>query len=189
MKVINQQFQVNYQYPVIFSKHLFQQENNALRDFLEPYLVEEVEKKALIILDEGMLLHYPDLQEDIKGYFSVNTNLKLAPFIVVPGGERVKNDPIYYEEIIKAVNQHKIDRHSFLIGIGGGAVLDLVGYAAATAHRGIRHIRIPTTVLSQNDSGVGVKNGINFLNKKNFLGTRSEEHTSELQSRGHLVCR
>lgn len=171
MKVINQQFQVNYQYPVIFSQHLFQQGNTALSDFLAQYLDKEVDKKVLLVLDEGMLFHYSDLQEDIKRYFKINTNLKLLPFIVVPGGEKVKNDPVYYEKIIKAVNYHKIDRHSFLIGIGGGAVLDLVGYAAATAHRGIRHIRIPTTVLSQNDSGVGVKNGINFLNKKNFLGT------------------
>jgi 3-dehydroquinate synthase len=50
-------------------------------------------------------------------------------------------------------------------------VLDLVGYAAAVSHRGIKHIRIPTTVLSQNDSGIGVKNGINYKRKKNFLGT------------------
>ncbi|RYF95967.1 MAG: 3-dehydroquinate synthase, partial [Chitinophagaceae bacterium] len=49
--------------------------------------------------------------------------------------------------------------------------LDIAGYAAAVAHRGIRHIRIPTTVLSQNDSGIGVKNGINFFGKKNFLGS------------------
>jgi 3-dehydroquinate synthase len=55
--------------------------------------------------------------------------------------------------------------------IGGGAVLDVVGYAAATAHRGIRLIRIPTTVLAQDDSAVGVKNGVNAFGKKNFLGT------------------
>src|SRR5258708_39713117 len=55
--------------------------------------------------------------------------------------------------------------------MGGGAVLDLGGSAAAVSHRGIRHIRIPTTVLAQNDSGVGVKKGINYFNKKNFLGT------------------
>ena len=54
--------------------------------------------------------------------------------------------------------------------MGGGAVIDMAGYAA-TAHRGIRLIWIPTTVLAQNDSGVGVKNGINALDKKNFLGT------------------
>jgi 3-dehydroquinate synthase len=58
-----------------------------------------------------------------------------------------------------------------VIGVGGGALLDLVGLAAATAHRGVRHIRLPTTTLSQADSGVGVKNGINAFGKKNFIGT------------------
>ena len=58
-----------------------------------------------------------------------------------------------------------------MVGIGGGAVIDMVGYAAAIAHRGVKFIRIPTTVLSQNDSAVGVKNSINIFGKKNFLGT------------------
>src|SRR5690606_4062586 len=66
--------------------------------------------------------------------------------------------------------------HSYVIGIGGGAALDLVGYAAATTHRGIRHIRVPTTVLAQNDSGVGVKNGINAFGMKNMLGTFVPPH-------------
>ena len=64
-----------------------------------------------------------------------------------------------------------VDRHSYVIGVGGGALLDMVGLAAATAHRGVRHVRIPTTTLSQDDSGVGVKNGINAFGKKNFIGT------------------
>jgi 3-dehydroquinate synthase len=50
-------------------------------------------------------------------------------------------------------------------------VLDVVGYAAATAHRGVRLIRVPTTVLAQDDSAVGVKNGVNLFGKKNYLGT------------------
>ena len=66
---------------------------------------------------------------------------------------------------------HHIDRHSYLIAIGGGALLDVAGFAAATAHRGVRQVRIPTTTLSQADSGVGVKNGINAFGKKNFIGT------------------
>src|SRR5690606_1083383 len=57
------------------------------------------------------------------------------------------------------------------IGLGGGAVLDAVGLVAATTHRGIRHVRVPTTVLSQNDSGAGVKNGVNLYDQKNFVGT------------------
>ena len=58
-----------------------------------------------------------------------------------------------------------------MIAIGGGALLDVAGLAAATAHRGLRLVRIPTTTLSQADSGVGVKNAINAFGKKNFIGT------------------
>jgi 3-dehydroquinate synthase len=54
--------------------------------------------------------------------------------------------------------------------IGGGAVLDAVGFATATFHRGVRHVRCPSTVLAQNDSGVGVKNGVNSFGLKNLLG-------------------
>jgi 3-dehydroquinate synthase len=91
--------------------------------------------------------------------------------MLVPGGERVKNTDLYVSRIQKAIYKFGLCRHSYLIAIGGGAVLDMVGYAAATAHRGIRLVRVPTTVLSQNDSGVGVKNSINAFGNKNFLGT------------------
>ena len=64
-------------------------------------------------------------------------------------------------------------RHSYVIVIGGGAALDLVGFAASTAHRGVRLIRFPTTTLSQGDGGVGVKNGVNYFGKKNWIGTFS----------------
>jgi 3-dehydroquinate synthase len=74
------------------------------------------------------------------------------------------------------VGRHHIDRHSYLVAVGGGALLDVAGFAAATAHRGLRHVRIPTTTLSQADSGVGVKNGLNAFGKKNFVGTFSPPH-------------
>ena len=90
--------------------------------------------------------------------------------IVIPGGEEAKNNSMYFDSIIKSIDVNAIDRHSYVAAIGGGSVLDLAGFASAVAHRGIKHIRIPTTVLSQNDSGVGVKNGINYNGKKNFIG-------------------
>ena len=61
------------------------------------------------------------------------------------------------KEVLNYIHQKNIDRHAYLIAMGGGAILDMVGFAAAIGHRGIRHIRMPTTVLAQNDSGVGVK--------------------------------
>jgi 3-dehydroquinate synthase len=95
----------------------------------------------------------------------------VAPPFHVRGGEICKHEPKEVEAIHALVERHKICRHSFIIAIGGGAVLDAVGYAAATAHRGVRLIRLPTTVLAQNDAGIGVKNGVNAFGRKNFIGT------------------
>jgi 3-dehydroquinate synthase len=101
--------------------------------------------------------------------------LSAAP-LIVPGGEAIKNHPGPVDAIRSAIDVHGVDRHSYVMAIGGGAVLDAVGYAAATAHRGVRLIRVPTTVLSQDDSAVGVKNGINAFGKKNFVGSFAPPH-------------
>ena len=90
---------------------------------------------------------------------------------IVEGGENAKNNPAYPSGIQKRIYELEMDRHSVIVAIGGGAVLDMVGYAVGTTHRGMRIVRLPTTVLSQADGGVGVKNGINAFGTKNFLGT------------------
>ena len=97
----------------------------------------------------------------------------VAPIALVDGGEQIKNDPEAIEQIFQAIDRDGLDRRSYVLVIGGGAVLDAVGYAAAIAHRGIRLIRFPTTTLGQADSGVGVKNAINAYGKKNWKGTFS----------------
>ena len=173
MQTIKQRFQIEYNYSVFFTENLFNINNPLLKDFFNSYQEEGFQRKALIIADAGFLAFYPNLRNDIESYFSHSIgHISLAPeILVVPGGEASKNDSALFEKIAESIDIHGIDRHSFVIGIGGGAVLDLVGYAAAVSHRGIKLIRIPTTVLSQNDSGVGVKNSINFHGKKNFLGT------------------
>lgn len=171
MDHIAQTFSVRYTYNVFFTNQLFSPENALFRDFLKR-TETAVAKKIFFVIDEGVDTHHPDLQEQIKDYFASLPGYTLVPDImVVPGGEQAKNTEQQFYDIVRAVDRYGIDRHSYIAAIGGGAVLDLTGYAAAVSHRGIRHIRIPTTVLSQNDSGVGVKNGINFQGKKNFLGT------------------
>jgi 3-dehydroquinate synthase len=173
MQTIKQSFQVEYHYSIFFTNNLFDGSNNLLSDFFNTYTEPGFQRKVLVVVDGGFLSYHPELADNIKGYFASRVqDIQLAKdIIVVPGGEAAKNDPALFEKLAQAVDTYGIDRHSFVIGIGGGAVLDLVGYAAAVSHRGIKLIRIPTTVLSQNDSGVGVKNGINFHGKKNFLGT------------------
>jgi 3-dehydroquinate synthase len=123
------------------------------------------------------LAAFPDLEVQIRAYFAAHSDLCLvAPPLTVPGGERCKSDPGQVERVHEAINAHGIDRHAYVVAVGGGAVLDMVGYAAATAHRGVRLVRVPTTVLSQNDSAVGVKNSVNAFGKKNWLGTFAPPH-------------
>jgi 3-dehydroquinate synthase len=83
----------------------------------------------------------------------------------------VKNDFALVESFMRLLLEYRVDRQSFVIIIGGGAVMDAVGLAAALVHRGLRQVRVPTTVLGQNDAGVGVKNGVNFRGGKNAIGT------------------
>lgn len=169
---LQQSFNVRFDYKVFFTTHLFNKENPILQDFLSVQKKSDIPPRIFFVLDERVVAHHPNLIAGIKSYFQQFPSLHLVDdMLIIPGGEVVKNDEQLLYKIIAAVNKNKIDRHSYLVAIGGGSVLDLAGYAAAISHRGIRHIRVPTTVLSQNDSGVGVKNGVNFFSKKNFLGT------------------
>jgi 3-dehydroquinate synthase len=167
-----QRFAVNYEYPVHFTNGLFDPANTILRDTLTR-LEPARRHRCLVFVDDGFLAARPHLSADIEAYARAHASaleLVVAP-ITVSGGEKIKNELFHIEWMMGLIQQHQIDRHSFVIAIGGGAVLDAVGLAAATSHRGIRHIRVPTTVLSQNDSGVGVKNGVNLKGSKNFIGT------------------
>ncbi|RFS22746.1 3-dehydroquinate synthase [Chitinophaga silvatica] len=172
MEYIQQKFDVNFSYNVFFSSNLFDTSNKCLSSFLESNAATAYTKKLLVILDGGVANAHPTLTQQISTYLSQVKGFQLAPEIItIKGGEQVKNDLPLLFELVDAVDKYKIDRHSYVIGIGGGSLLDLVGFVAAISHRGVKHIRIPTTVLSQNDSGVGVKNGVNYKGKKNFLGS------------------
>ena len=170
--VHRQQFSVPYEFPVYFTDNLFDPANEAL---IEAMCRLEADKRhcCLFFVDDGLIQARPDLVEDIKAYAAHHArHLDLvADPIEVPGGEKIKSNLHFVETIQQALFDHHIDRHSYVLAIGGGAVLDAVGLVAATAHRGIRHIRIPTTVLAQSDSGVGVKNGVNLYGVKNYVGT------------------
>ncbi len=129
--------------------------------------------KVMVFVDAGVLSGNEELVGQIEECFSGlkgACRLAGAP-VVMPGGEGCKNDWGAVERLWKELNDKGIDRHSYVLVIGGGAFLDLVGFAAATAHRGIRLVRMPTTTLSQGDGGVGVKNGVNRFGKKNWVGT------------------
>ncbi len=167
---ISQEFSVQYNYKIEFTRDLFNSNNQILLKILHSDDSKKVVKAAFVI-DDGVARCHPKIVENITRYFEniPSTELSATP-LIVKGGEQAKNSTLEFDRTLSMINEAKIDRHSYLIAIGGGAVLDMAGFAASVGHRGIRHIRIPTTVLSQNDSGVGVKNGINYFGKKNFIG-------------------
>jgi 3-dehydroquinate synthase len=129
--------------------------------------------KVLCVVDSGFVEHHPAVPGAIATYFEPPAGplTLVARPVIVNGGESVKNDPAQVMSVHRAIHEYGLDRHAYVLAVGGGALLDMVGYAAATAHRGVRLVRVPTTVLSQNDSGIGVKNSVNAFGKKNFLGT------------------
>ena len=174
MSHIERTVSVSFRHQIHFTQGVFASENPVLRDVLVNDEVRDP-RKTLVVLDEALAQAQPDLASRIEGYFATHADVLrlVAPPMVIEGGERVKNSYFHVSEIHSQIERHHIDRHSYVICIGGGALLDMAGLAAATAHRGMRHVRIPTTTLSQNDSGVGVKNGINAFGKKNFVGTFS----------------
>jgi 3-dehydroquinate synthase len=167
-----QRIAVPFDYPVYFTRDAFAPGN---RDLLDAITRKEPARRhrLLFVVDDGVAAAVATLPDRIAAYVAAHPeHLTLAaPPIVVPGGEAVKNDPAALDHLQRRLQALGMDRQSIVVIVGGGAVLDMVGYAAATTHRGIRVVRLPTTVLGQNDSGVSVKNGINAFGAKNFLGT------------------
>ena len=167
--MIQRSIQVGWQLRVFFTENVFAPDNPVLRDAL----ADTGPRKALVVLEDSLAQALPGLGRQIETYFSAHApQVRLVhPPLFACGGERAKNSTTLVSEIYSQLHRHHLDRHSYLIAVGGGALLDVAGFAAATAHRGVRHVRIPTTTLSQADSGIGVKNGLNAFGQKNFIGT------------------
>ena len=169
MDLIQRQIQVGWQLRVFFTEDVFNPANPVLKDAL----ADARQRKVLVVLEDSLAQALPGLETRIELYFSAHARLLqlVRPPLFVCGGESAKNSLTLVTDILSQIDRHHIDRHSYLIAVGGGALLDVAGFAATTAHRGLRLVRIPTTTLSQADSGIGVKNAINAFGKKNFIGT------------------
>ncbi len=169
---------VTYRHRVYFTEDVFNPTNPLLKKIL--LTAEGIRSRArvLMVVDDGLIRAQPEMPGRIERWFASHADAAelVTPPLRVEGGERVKNAYFHVSEIHERIDRHHIDRHNYVIAVGGGALLDMVGLAATTAHRGVRHLRLPTTTLAQADSGVGVKNGINAFGKKNFVGTFSPPH-------------
>ncbi len=158
--------QVSFRHRVRFTRNAFAPGNSVLSDVLET----RGHSKVLVFVENELRGFFPELEGEVQDYFAELPGLRLSGVEWLQGGEESKRDDAVYQAALAAIERYGIDRHSYVVVIGGGAFLDVIGFAAATGHRGVRLVRFPTTTLSQDDSGVGVKNGINAFGKKNFVG-------------------
>ncbi len=146
-------------------------------------LIKTKSKKYKIFIENGSINTYlkSELKTDSKKFIIVDSNVskkikkiikknKNIVLITVKGSEKLKSINSYWK-IISKLLQKKIDRSSTIISIGGGTVGDLCGFISNTILRGVKFTLIPTTLLSQVDSSIGGKNGINSKYGKNLVGT------------------
>ncbi|MFO7937372.1 MAG: 3-dehydroquinate synthase, partial [Kiritimatiellia bacterium] len=170
MKTIQQKFEVSFQYPVHFTHNVFHPDNSLLADTAAK---ETGQARALMVIDSGIVTADPDFPKSVEKWFNAHAEkiVLVKPPMIIPGGENAKNGWSGVREIMTYAGLEHVDRQSYVIAVGGGAVLDMAGFAASLVHRGIRLIRLPSTVLSQDDAGVGIKNGMNDGGSKNFAGT------------------
>lgn len=170
--MLEKKIRLEYAHRILFTRDVFAAANTTICDLL---LLDHPNKvpRVLVFVDDHVASANPQLLDNIRSYARAHAEvLDLAGEpVILPGGEPCKNDFSLVQQCWQAINDAGLDRHSYVFVIGGGAALDLVCFAAATAHRGIRHVRFPTTTLSQGDGGVGVKNGVNYFDKKNWVGS------------------
>ena len=121
--------------------------------------------KCAIVTDEAVAPHYLDrLIESCA-----TANLTAVP-IVLPANESTKSFT-HLERLLDTLLESEIERNDIVVALGGGVIGDLTGFAASILRRGVRAVQIPTTLLSQVDSSVGGKTGINTRQGKNLVGT------------------
>jgi 3-dehydroquinate synthase len=168
---LDQPLSIGVMHRLRFTSDAFNPANRTLRDVFAAG-GEREPRRTIALIDSGVGKATPDLAERISAYADAHADaMRLVhPPEVVPGGEAAKNSLNLFHHVLDLTHEHHLCRRSVVLAIGGGAMLDAVGFAAATAHRGVRLVRMPTTTLAQDDAGVGVKNGVNYFGKKNFLG-------------------
>ncbi len=140
-----QRFTLDFEYPVCFTRDLFAPGNPIFAETLTRREKDRRHRFAVLI-DDGLAAAWATLPDRISAYAVHHAAaMQLAvPPTFIPGGERCKADPDLVSRLQRMLVEFGLDRHAFVVAIGGGALLDLVGYVAATVHRGIRLVRVPT---------------------------------------------
>jgi 3-dehydroquinate synthase len=166
-----QPFAVPFVHRLRFTEDVLGSQQDVLAEVIEPS--GDKIARVQFWVDEHVAQAQPHLRHRLRAFAAAYPRrmVNVGNVQIVPGGEAIKNEIHILERMLKCFNAANLDRRSYVVVVGGGAVLDAVGFAAAIAHRGLRLVRLPTTTLAQADSGVGVKNGVNLFGKKNWIGS------------------
>lgn len=113
--------------------------------------------KMVIVTDENVFKHH---KEKFKGYSTIK----------LPAGEEFKQQRTV-DDIITQLLELQADKETVLVGVGGGVVTDMAGYAASVYKRGIKLVQVPTSILGMVDAAIGGKNGVDVGPYKNMVGT------------------
>lgn len=126
--------------------------------------------KIIIVGDSGA---GASVSSAIKSFQEKGLSVGLESCLMLSGGEACKSLE-HLAQVWEFFVRQRLDRKAAVLAVGGGAITDLVGFAAATYMRGIDFYAVPTTLLSQVDASIGGKSGINFAGTKNILGSISQ---------------
>ena len=153
----------NLSYPIIIGDNILSSSGEILKEFI-------YKKNVIIIYDSFFSVKTSPNNEFEEFVQSINKLTTTLNFIDIPGGDQTKNIN-QLNEIIEKVLTYGINRQNVIIAFGGGVIGDIAGFAASILLRGINFIQVPTTLLSQVDSSVGGKTGINSKIGKNLIGS------------------
>ncbi len=169
--VINNTFEVAFDYPVHFMENAFDPASDLLPRVFDRR-GEGRRHRVVVFIDAGLATAQPGLEPAIRAFAHAHARAfeLAADPIRLPGGPEAKNDTAIIKDILFTLGNLHMDRQSIVLAIGGGSMLDAAGLATALLHRGLRLVRMPSTVLAQADAGIGVKNGIDHHGQKNFMG-------------------
>jgi 3-dehydroquinate synthase len=167
MMRLEQTIHVTFRYAIHFTRDVFGPQNRLLLDIMSGRQL-----RAAVFLDGGLEQARPGLPAEIREWFAAHRDrVEPAALESLPGGETCKTEPEHYRQVVEVLRDSGLDRQSYVIMVGGGAVLDTVAFAAALVRRGVRQIRVPTTVLAQGDSGTSLRTALDLPAGKDFLGT------------------
>ncbi len=154
----------NFSYPIFIDNGLLSNCEKILKKYV-------LKRKVILIHDNYFSLNNKNNNKQFISFVETIKKLTLSINLIgIPAGDKSKNfSELGY--ILEKSLSFEIDRSSLIIAFGGGVVGDIAGFAASILLRGIDFIQIPTTLLSQVDSSVGGKTGINSSKSKNLIGS------------------